>query len=130
VVCGKGGCGQTIGNPPFDAADVRLLLGGEQSNQKNPPSVVADFPLILTRKKCPKSLAGMPRKLNQMKLLAARNKTNGNLCGRERSPTATRLSGCRESICRSVQSVRPRKLHGAARVMRFDFHFTPEGGRI
>ena len=110
---------------PDDWESVRMRLMFDCCKwdiQSEDHSVVADFPLILDQEEW-NSLAGYAEKLTR-EVLAA----EGELLCR---PDLHKILGLPESICRVLRKCAPEKIAtGAARVMRFDFHFTPEGWRI
>lgn len=84
--------------------------------------VVADFPLILRHDDW-SLLAGYAEKLTQ-EVLAAEEELMGR-------PDLHEVLGLPESISRVLRKCAPKGVAtGAARVMRFDFHATPEGWRI
>jgi glutathionylspermidine synthase len=90
--------------------------------QSEDHSVVADFPLILEQEEW-SYLADNAEKLTHEVLAAERE-----LLYR---PDLHKILGLPESICRVLRKCVPEKIStGVARVMRFDFHFTPEGWRI
>src|SRR5260221_2327402 len=110
---------------PDDWESVRMRLMFDCCKwdiQSEDHSVVADFTLILEQEEW-NSLAGYAEKLTR-EVLAA----EGELLCR---PDLHKILGLPESICRVLRRCAPEKIAtGAARVMRFDFHFTPEGWRI
>jgi glutathionylspermidine synthase len=90
--------------------------------QSEDHSVVADFPLLLEEEEWD-SVASHAEKLSQEVLDAEREL----LC---RPDLHTKL-GLPKSIRRVLRKCTPETIPtGRARVMRFDFHFTPEGWRI
>jgi len=90
--------------------------------QSEDHSVVADFPLILEQEEWD-SLASYAEKLTQ-EVLAAESE----LLSR---PDLHKILGLPESIRGVLRKCAAEKIApSAARVMRFDFHFTPEGWRI
>jgi glutathionylspermidine synthase len=110
---------------PDDWESVRMRLMFDCCKwdiQSEDHSVVADFPLILEQDEWT-SLAGYAEKLTREVLAAEREL----LC----RPDLHKILGLPASICRVFRKCAPEKIAiGAARVMRFDFHFTPEGWRI
>ena len=110
---------------PDDWESVRMRLMFDCCKwdiQSEDHSVVADFPLILEQEEW-SSLAAYAEELTREVLAAEREL----LC----RPDLHKILGLPESICRVFRKCAPEKIAiGAARVMRFDFHFTPEGWRI
>jgi glutathionylspermidine synthase len=117
----------TAGSPlqPEDWKSVRMQAMFDCCKwdvQSEDHSVLADFPLFLEREEWA-SLAGLAEKLAEEVLAAERE-----LFSKAKLHLKLGLPGSVRSVLRKCRA--GNSPAGSARLMRFDFHFTPEGWRI